>query len=169
MAIESGFSQDSKHSLGTEIIFVVEAMHGRKYFIRGKAGILNVGQLMSAFIDHLVVADNEPVLHGVVVELGSGIRVRHRNLDGFDVEFLGEGNGVIDGLRRFAGQTHDEVAVNDESELVAVFGELARTLDGGALLDVLQNLLIARFVADDEQTTSRFLHGLQSFEVSSHA
>ena len=95
--------------------------------------------------------------------------MRHRNLDGFDVEFLGEGNGVIDGLRRFAGQTHDEVAVNDESELVAVFGELARTLDGGALLDVLQNLLIARFVADDEQTASRLLHGLQSFEVSSHA
>ena len=72
-------------------------------------------QLMSAFIDHLVVADNESVLHRVIVKLGAGIGVRHRNLNRLNVEFFRECDGVVDGLVRLAGQSHDEVAVNHQS------------------------------------------------------
>ena len=59
--------------------------------------------------------------------------------------------------------------MDDQSQLVAILGELAGALDGGTLLDVLQNLLIARFVADDQQTASRFFHRLEGFEVGGHA
>ena len=52
---------------------------------------------------------------------------------------------------------------------MAVFGKLAGALDGGALLDVLQNLRIARFIADDEQPASRFLHRLKRFIIGGHA
>ena len=67
------------------------------------------------------------------------------------------------------GQTENEVAMDDQSELLAVLGELARALDGRALLDVLQDLLIARLVADDEQPASGFLHRLQRLVVGGHA
>ena len=46
-------------------------------------------------------------------------------------------------LLGLARQTEDEVAVNRQPQLVAVAREVACALDGGALLDVLQDLLIA--------------------------
>ena len=58
---------------------------------------------------------------------------------------------LLDGLVRFAGQSEDEVAVDDEAELVAILGELPGTLDGCALLDVLQNLRVAGLVAHDQR------------------
>ena len=79
---------------------------------------------MSAFVDHLGVSSHEAVLLGIVVELGARIGVGDGDLNGFDVQFLGEVDGVADGLAGFAGQTEDEVAVDDQPELVAVLGEV---------------------------------------------
>ena len=69
--------------------------------------------------------------------------MRHRDLNGLNVEFLGELDGVANGIAGFAGQAEDEVTVNYQAKLVTIFGELAGAFDGGALLDVLENLLIA--------------------------
>ena len=60
----------------------------------GSPGYWMCANLVAAFVHHLGVGDHEAVLHGVLVEFGSRIGVRHGNLDGFDVEFLGEGDGV---------------------------------------------------------------------------
>ncbi len=68
-----------------------------------------------------------------------------------------------------AGQAQDEVAVDHQAELVAIFGELAGAFNGCAFLDVLQNLLVAGFVAHDEQAASGFFHGLESFVIGGHA
>ena len=38
--------------------------------------------------------------------------MRDRNLDGFDVQLLGEIDGLAQGLAGFAGQADDEVAVD---------------------------------------------------------
>ena len=65
----------------------------------------------------------------------------------------------------FAGQAEDEVGVDDEAEIVAVLDEVAGALDGGALLDVLEDLRVARFEADDEQAAAGFLHGLQRVAI----
>src|SRR5215467_15654037 len=138
--VEGRFFQDAEDSFWTEVILVVEAVHSRKNIVGRQAGVFNVSELMSAFVDHLAVRDHESVLDGVVIKLGARICVRDGNLNGFDVELLGESNGVVNALVRLAGQTHDEVAVNSEPELVAILSELAGTLDGCALLDVLQNL-----------------------------
>ena len=50
-----------------------------------------------------------------------------------------------------ARQAEDEGAVDLDAELVAVLGELLRDVDQHALLDVVQDLLVAGLVADDEQ------------------
>ncbi len=59
--------------------------------------------------------------------------------------------------------------MNDEAEVVAVLGEGAGTFDGGALLDVLEDLRIAGLKAHDQQPAARFLHGLERFAVGGHA
>ena len=98
-------------------------------------------QLVAACVRH---ADGDQrVFFGVVVELGAGIRVRDRNLNGFVVQALGEIDGLAERLARFARQADDEIAVDHQAQLLAVRGEALRHIDGGALLDVLQNLLVA--------------------------
>src|SRR3954447_8177294 len=124
---------------------------------------------MAAVIDHLGIGRQEAILHYVFVEFGAGVRVGDGDLNGFDIEFFGERNGVLDGLVSLAGKAKDEISVNDQAEFVAVLGELASALYGGAFLYVLENLWIARFVSDDEEAATRFLHGFQSFVVGGHA
>jgi hypothetical protein len=82
---------------------------------------------------------------------------------------LGEVDGVADRLLGLAGQAEDEVAVDGQAEVVAVLGEVARALHGGALLDVLEDLRIAGLEADDEQAAAGFLHGLQRVVVGGDA
>ena len=117
-------------------------------------------QLVAAFIHHFVVAYDEPIFYRVVIKLGSRVSMRNRNLNGLHIKFFGKRDGVVDGLAGFAGQSHDEVAVNHKPKLVTIFRELPRPFDGRALLDVFQNLLIAGFITHDEQAASRFLHRL---------
>ena len=81
--------------------------------------------------------------------------MRQRHLDGFNVQLFGEIDGAADGLVGFARQAENEVAVHDQSEFLAVLGELPCALDRRALLDVFQDLLVARFIANDEQSGSR--------------
>ena len=52
---------------------------------------------------------------------------------------------------RLAGQAENEGAVDLDAELVAILGELLGHVDQHALLDVVQDLLVAGLVADDEQ------------------
>src|SRR5690606_5937870 len=95
----------------------------------------------------------------------AGVRRGERDLDRLAVHLLRELDRLADGLRRLAGQAEDERAVDQDAELVAVLGELARATDVDALLDVLQDLLVARLVADHEQAEPAFLHDLERLEV----
>ena len=76
--------------------------------------------------------------------------MRNRNLNGIDIEFLGKGDGVVDGLASFPGQAKDEITMDHQSELVAVLGKLAGPLDGRTFLDIFENLRIAGLEAYDE-------------------
>ena len=111
--VEGGFAQDAEDGFRAEIIFVVEAVDGGEDFVGGQAGVLDVGELVSTFVDHFAVFDHESIFDGVVVEFGARVGVGYRDLDGFDVEFFGEGDGVVDGLMSFAGESEDEISVND--------------------------------------------------------
>ncbi len=124
---------------------------------------------MAGIVGHLFVDRDQAVLLDVIVELRAGERMAERNLNGLDVEFLGEIDALPNGLARFARQSHDEIAMDRQAELLAVRGEAASHVDGGALLDVLQDLLIAGFVADDEQPATGFLHGFQRVVIGGDA
>ena len=95
--------------------------------------------------------------------------MRYRDLNGFDIQFLRERHGVLDRLARLTWQAENEVAMNHQPQLMSVLGELACAFQGGALLDVFENLLIARFIPNDEQAASSFALRFQSLIVRSHA
>ena len=82
---------------------------------------------------------------------------------------LGEIDGAADALADLAGQPDDEIAVDQQAQLLAVRGEALRHVDGGALLDVLEDLRVARFVADDQQPAAGLLHGLQGVVIGGDA
>ena len=63
--------------------------------------------------------------------------------------------------RGLARQPEDEGAVDHDAELAAVLGEAARDVGAQALLDVQQDLVVAGFVADQQQAQAVFLHDLQ--------
>ena len=67
------------------------------------------------------------------------------------------------------GSPDDVIAVHQQAELLAVGGEALGHLHGGALLDVLEDLRIARFVAHDQQAAAGLLHGLQGVVIGGDA
>ena len=127
--------------------------------------IFDVRQLVSAGIGERFHTQ-EAILGHLVVQLRARHGVRERNLDGFAIQFLRKLNGLVDGFLGFARQTDDEVAVNLDPDLLAVLHELARHLHGRALLDVLQDLRIARFESHDKEPRPAIRHGLQLFVLA---
>src|SRR5579859_2981236 len=90
-------------------------------------------------------------------------------LDSFNIKFLSKIYSSADRFATFTRQSKYEVAMHNEPELLGVFGELPCTLDGRALLDVLQDLRIARFIPHDQQSAAGFALRFQRFVVRSHA
>ncbi len=106
--------------------------------------------------------------HGVV-KLRAWHGVGQGNLNGFAIQFLGEFDGFLNGLFRLARQANDEVAMHLDSILAAMLAEVARHLQRRALLDVLQDLRVARFESHDKQPRSRFRHSSDRFLIAVHA
>jgi len=74
---------------------------------------------VSAFVNHRrAFAQDEAVGLGVVVKLGAGIGVRDGDLNGLAIELLGEVDGSANGFLGLAGESEDEVTVDEESELL---------------------------------------------------
>src|SRR6266851_1689577 len=168
ITVDNGLPDDAEGSLRAEIIFVVELVDHLHHVFGGEARVLDVGHLVAAAVFHLFVGD-ETVLLGEVVELCTRIGVGDGDLDGLAVKGLGEVDGVADGLFGLARKAEDEVGVDDEAEVVAVFDEVAGALDGGTLLNVLEDLRIAGLEADDEEAAASVLHGLESIAVGGGA
>ena len=59
--------------------------------------------------------------------------------------------------------------MNPDADFFAILHEGAAHLDRRALLDVLQNLRVAGFEADNQQTRAAIGHGFQSFVIAVHA
>src|SRR5262245_40036944 len=84
------------------------------------------------------------------VHLRSWISVSDGHLDCLDVEFLCEIERALECLLRFPLQANDKVPVNPDSYLFAVLRNLPGLFDRGTLFDVLEDLRIPRFKADNE-------------------
>src|SRR6202011_3384193 len=120
-------------------------------------------QLGAVVIDQVGIFFVEPaVLYRLFVQVRPRVGSGERNLQGVGVDLAGEANRLFDGLPRFAGKPKDERAVDGYSEVVAISGEPPGNLDQHALFDVVEDLLVARFVSDQQQPQPVVTHYLQS-------
>src|ERR1700722_1255642 len=136
VSIDDSFAHNAPCSLGPEIILVVETVDHFQHVVLRQAWILNVCQLVAAFVHHRPIVDDEAVFSSEIVELGAGVCVRNRYLDGFHIQSLGKVDCVADRLLGFAGQAEDKVTMDGEAKLMALAGEVTRALHGCTLLDV---------------------------------
>ena len=127
--LKAAFLKMRIDGLGPEVIFIVKTVHGLHDLFRRQTRILDLSQLVSAFVHHLCVRHHETILHRVIVKFGSRISVSHRNLDSLHVQFLGKVNCVVDGFAGLARQAENEVAMDHQAQLVAILGELAGAFD----------------------------------------
>ncbi|HZC16903.1 MAG TPA: NAD-dependent epimerase/dehydratase family protein, partial [Caulobacteraceae bacterium] len=103
-------------------------------------------------LDAEIVVGVEPaILDRLLVQEGAGIGRGERDLDGVRIDLVGEADGLLDRLLGLAGKPEDEGAVDGDAELVAILGEATGDVDQHALLDVVQDLLIAGLIADEQQ------------------
>ena len=167
MCIPEGLAHDAPSHLRPEVVGVVKAIDPSHHVLASQARVLDVRKLVAVAIRQ-GLSLQEVSFDQVIVEFRSGKGVGQRNLDGLAVELFGEVDGALDGFLGFAGQADNEVAVNGNAHLLAVFRERASHFDRGAFLDVLQDLRITGLEADDEQARAAIGHGLQGFVVAVH-
>ena len=53
--------------------------------------------------------------------------------------------------------------MDGDAQVVTILGEAARELDAHALLDVVQDLLVSRFVADEQEAQAVVAQDLERF------
>src|SRR5262249_5776308 len=95
------------------------------------------------------------------VERRPWIGCGERALDGVGIDLAGEADGLLDALARLAGQPEDERAVQGDAERLAVAREATRHIEPHSLLDVVEDLLVARLVAHEEQAQAVVLEHLE--------
>src|SRR4051794_13317535 len=77
------------------------------------------------------------------------------------IDFRREADRFLDRLLAFAGQSQNEGAVDCDPELVAVLREAPRDVDAHPLFDVVEDLLVAGLIADEQQPQSIVAQYLQ--------
>ena len=116
-------------------------------------------------VHELRVARKPAILLRLAVKLGAGIRRGEADLQGERVDLFRKLDGLADRLPRLAGQAEDEGAVDGDAELFAVRRELPRLLQPDAFLDVVEDALVAAFVADEEQPQPGVAHRFQGLVI----
>src|SRR5262249_27659545 len=129
---------------------------------RGQWGTPDGAHLHSRFLHQLLGLDPAvPLSFGI--QRRPRIRRGQRDLDGGRVDFASEADRLLDGLTRLAGQPEDEGAVDGDPEVFAVAREAARKIRTNALFDVVEDLLVARLVADEHEPEAIVLEDLEGF------
>ena len=117
--------------------------------IMESAGLGAVGSRKGAFVIPFVG-------HRLPIKFGPGIRRRQGDLDGLDIEFAGVFHRFFDSLLGLSRKTENKTTVNIDSKFTAVFRKFFGDIGADAFFDVVENLLIARFIADEQKAKPVF-------------
>src|SRR5579875_2751997 len=147
---------------GAEIELFVEGLDRVEDLLVAQMRIMQRRDLNAVLVDQLRMFGIEPaILDRLLIEEGAGIRRGERDLDGMGIDLGRELYRLLDGFLGFAREAENEGAVDRHADLVAILGEALGHVDQHALLDVVQDLLIARLVPDEQQSQSVVLQDLQ--------
>ena len=141
-----------------EVVAAVELFEGGKDFFAGEVGVFERGRLLAVAIDELAVGE-PAIFEGLAIEFCAWVGGGEADLDGKGIDFFGELDGFADGFAGFPWQAEDESTVDGDAEFFAIGGELAGFFEADALFDLIENFLIAAFVADKEEAQPVVAHG----------
>src|SRR5207249_2700789 len=96
----------------------------------------------------------------------TGVSMGDGDLDGFGIKLPGEVKRPLNGFLGFPGKANDEVTMDGDAYLLAVFDEGAGHFQRGAFLDIPENLWVSRFKAHNKQPRARVGHRFQGFVVA---
>src|SRR5262245_12133455 len=102
------------------------------------------------------------VLQRLLVKKRAWIWRGQRDLDRMRVDLSGKADRLFDGFLCLAWKAENECAVDSDAELVAILGEPPGYIYSHALLDIMQDLLIAGLVSNQEKPQPIVFHDLQS-------
>ncbi len=154
---------DAQDRLGAQVILAIEPVHRLEDLFLGQAGVAEGGILQAVLVENgrLVLAGEPAVLVGQFIEFGAGVGSGQGDLDAENVQFFGVGDSLSDGLVGLDRQAQHEGAMDRDAKLLAVPGEFLGALDGDAFLDALEDLGVARLVADHEAAQAAVLEVLE--------
>src|SRR6266545_3823974 len=145
-------AHDLRDLAAPEVEAPVEGLQGRVDLGMGEVWVAERRELDAVLVHQLRVRGVEPAfLDRLTVELGPRVGSGERHLDGVGVELAGEPDRLRDRLPRLAGQAEDEAAVDGDPEVMAVIGEPPHDVEADPLLDVVQDHLVSRLVAHQEE------------------
>src|SRR5439155_1426382 len=147
-----------------EVVAPVEGLDRLEDLVGGDLRVRDRALLVAGLVDQAV--DGQVVVLGdEVVEGGARVGRGERDLERLGLHLAREAHGLLDGVAGLAREAQDEGPVDQDAELVAVPGEATGALDAHPLADVLQDLLVPRLVADDEEAEPAILQDFQGLAV----
>ena len=152
------FTEHAGDRARAEVVTAVELFEGGKDFFAGEVGVFERGGLLAVAIDELAVGE-PAIFEGLAIEFCAWVGGGEADLDGKGIDFFGELDGFADGFAGFPWQAEDESSVDGDAEFFAIGGELAGFFEADALFDLIENFLIAAFVADKEEAQPVVAHG----------
>src|SRR5438874_3835263 len=91
------------------------------------------------------------VFDRLAMQLRAGIGSGKGDLDRVRIDLGGKSDRLLDRFFGLAGKTENKGSVDRDPELAAVLGKAPGDVDPHPLLDVIEDLLVPRFVADEQQ------------------
>jgi hypothetical protein len=136
------------HLSGAKVEPAVEILDRAEDLGLSEAGVVECGDLDPVGVDQLTRVELKPaLLLGLAVQLRPGIRSGQRNLDRVRLDLARVAHGLLDRLWRLAREPENERPVDRDALGPRVSRELAGNVEPNALLDVVEDLLVARLVA----------------------
>src|SRR5439155_23605362 len=134
----------------SEIEASVERLHGVEDLGMGEVRVAQRAPLNAPPVDELAAVE-PALLEGLSVHRRARVGRGDRHLDRVRIELAGEADRLRDRLVRLAGKPEDERAVDPDAERLGVPGELPRDVQADPLLHVVEDALVAGFVADEQK------------------
>src|SRR5437867_8616047 len=101
------------------------------------------------------------MLEGLTVHHGARVGRCDRHLDRVGLELAGEADRLLDRLARLTGKPEDERAVDPDAERPGIPREPPRDVQADPLLHAVEDPLVARLVADEQEAETVVFQDLE--------
>src|SRR5712691_8929194 len=153
-------AHDRKDLPRPEVEAPVERLHRGEDLGMGEVRVAQRASLDAPPVDELTPIE-PAMLEGLTVHHGAGVGRCDRHLDRVGLELAGEADRLLDRLARLTGKPEDERAVDPDAERPGIPREPPRDVQADPLLHAVEDPLVARLVADEQEAETVVFQDLE--------